>query len=871
MQHIIFEPNSNNEYENAILIKESAFNKTQLLTNYVSPLVKLGAQKDSFIAFDLEYNAENKAPTALIKQCLNNVLKALSSLGVKNILVADAAYFKILTNLKKAEPYLGYILPCKITDFKHMNVVLTMNHASLFYNPSNQQKIDLSLKNFGDYLDGIHKDIGSDIIKFAYYPDTLEDIKGVLERLHIHEELSIDIETFSLDFYKAGIGTIAFSWNKHEGVAFCVDYQGIGENEKGLTGIFAKRIDNLPVKKLLLDFFKKYKGKTKIYHNAGFDIKILCYELFMESLLDTPGMVHGIKTLTANIEDTKIITYLATNTTAGNKLSLKDQAHEYAGNYAQSDISNIKLIPKKELLKYNLIDSFCNWFTHEKRYPEMVEANQLEIYKDIFIPSIPVIMQMELTGMPMNMDEIRKADSELEKIKRNNLRTIKKSPIIKKYEETYRKEEWVKKNLLLKVKVVPLSDFTHLTFNPNSTKQIKAILYDQLELPVLGKTDTGNPATGIKTLIKLTHRTKDPEILVLLDALINYIKVNKILTSFISAFKLKTVFKQDGRHYLHGNFNLGGTVSGRLSSSNVNLQQLPSSGTPYAKPVKKCFSAPSGWLMGGADFTSLEDKISALTTKDPNKLKVYIEGYDGHCLRAYSYYPDKFLHIPNTVEGINSIKDLHPDLRQDSKEPTFALTYQGTWYTLVNDLGLPEERAKEIEDNYRNLYKVSDKWVKDKLQQASKDGYITGAFGLRLRTPILKQTVLNQSNTPYEAQAESRTAGNALGQSYGLLNNRAAIEFMGRVWSSDYRFMIKPIAMVHDSMYFLIKNRADCVAWVNRNLIECMEWQDLPELGHDKIKLGGEFELYHPSWAETTKIPKNATPKEILSICKKEK
>lgn len=70
-------------------------------------------------------------------------------------------------------------------------------------------------------------------------------------------------------------------------------------------------------------------------------------------------------------------------------------------------------------------------------------------------------------------------------------------------------------------------------------------------------------------------------------------------------------------------------------------QQLPSTGSRFAKPVKKCFKAPKGWIFCGIDFNSLEDRISALTTKDPNKLDVYIKGFDGHSLRAYYYWKDQ--------------------------------------------------------------------------------------------------------------------------------------------------------------------------------------------------------------------------------------
>ena len=271
--------------------------------------------------------------------------------------------------------------------------------------------------------------------------------------------------------------------------------------------------------------------------------------------------------------------------------------------------------------------------------------------------------------------------------------------------------------------------------------------------------------------------------------------------------------------------------------------------------------------MGGADFASLEDRISALTTKDKNKLKVYTDNYDGHCLRAYSYFKDQMLDIVDTVESINSIADNYPDQRQDSKMPTFALTYQGTWITLVKNLGFSEKKAKHIEYNYHELYKESDEWVAAKLAQASIDGYVTVAFGLRLRTPILARTMLGKKSTPYEAEAESRTAGNALGQSYGLLNNRAAIEFRKRVLASPYKYNIFPIAHIHDSQYFMFTDDANVIEWANGNLIECMEWQELEEIKHDQVKLGGQLILNYPSWANEIKLPNKANKETIRNVC----
>lgn len=291
------------------------------------------------------------------------------------------------------------------------------------------------------------------------------------------------------------------------------------------------------------------------------------------------------------------------------------------------------------------------------------------------------------------------------------------------------------------------------------------------------------------------------------------------------------------------------------------------SGSAYGKLIKECFSAPQGWLFVGADFNSLEDYISALTTKDPNKLDVYIKGYDGHCLRAYNYWKEKMPDIENTVESVNSIKHKYPELRQASKAPTFALTYQGTHTTLMKNCGFSLDEAVAIENAYHKMYEVSDKWVASKLQKACEEGYVEVAFGLRVRTPLLKKSILHTRYTLKQAEAEGRTAGNALGQSYGLLNNRAIVAFMQRVWDSPYRYDIMPVSLIHDAIYLMIKDDIDVLHFVNKYLIKEMQWQELPEIQHDIVKIGAELDVYYPNWANPITLKNDMTKEEILKKC----
>lgn len=220
------------------------------------------------------------------------------------------------------------------------------------------------------------------------------------------------------------------------------------------------------------------------------------------------------------------------------------------------------------------------------------------------------------------------------------------------------------------------------------------------------------------------------------------------------------------------------------------------------------------------------------------------------------------------IHMINSIKSKYPDLRQASKPITFALTYAGTWATLVQNLNLPEDEAKEIERKYHELYKESDLYVRQHIEEATKTGYVVCAFGLKLRTPLLKTALTEGRNALKEVKREARTAGNALGQSWGLLNCRSCNEVMEQVWNSPYRYDILPCCQIHDALYFYIKDSIKVLTWFNKVLIKAMEWQDDPAIYHDEIKLGGDLEVFYPDWAHGIEIKNNASEEEVFKTLK---
>jgi DNA polymerase I len=643
LRHHIFEESTSGNYPVALLLKGTAFNKLEIQKNYVTPLNAWGVASTDVIAFTLDYNEVGKVPASFMKEYLAKLLPALDGLGTTTLYVADSAYFKVLAGKPKAESHHGYALPCVIKGFTHMTVVLGLNYQTLIYNPELVSKLSMGLKTVADHLGGTYQVLGTGIIHSAQYPESLQDIAAALESLHQYPSLSCDIEGFSLKFNEAGIGTIAFAWDQHNGIAFACDYhdsyQGLSHQDPSWPG---SNIPKPAVRALLLKFFTEYQGEIT-FHHAPYDVKAIIYALWMKDLLDTECLLTGLDIMTRKMHDTKVIAYLATNSTAGNVLGLKSLAHEFAGNWAVEDIKDIRKIPLDKLLQYNLVDALSTHYVRNKYEPIMEQDQQGDLYRGLMLSSLKLIIQLELTGMPMSRKKIAEIKAQLEGIQATQLDLIQNSGVIKVMNLLVQTKAMVDANAKLKVKQHPLEKFEGVTFNPNSGPQLQVLLYEQMGLPVLALTDSKMPATGADTIEKLINHTQEASYKELLQALISYGQVTKILSTFIPAFE--GAIGKDGSDtvWLHGSFNLGGTVSGRLSSSEPNLQNIPANSI-YGKLIKEAFVGPIGWLFCGADFNSLEDMISALTTKDDNKIAVYTEGYDGHSLRAFAYFRDE---LPN--------------------------------------------------------------------------------------------------------------------------------------------------------------------------------------------------------------------------------
>lgn len=624
MRYHIFTEEASDSYDIAILCKPSSFNKDDLIKYYIKPLEAMGISRDRIIAYDLAY-AMGKVTASLAKEYVIDLLPTLEDLGVKHILCTDAQYFKTISKQKQADKLLGYIFD--VPNYQGMKITFGLSYSALIYNPNNHSKMSLGISTLKGMIQDDFNLLGSNIIDTAIYPSSIGDISNLLIELSSYPSVTIDIETTSLNFWEAEIVSIAFAVDKHNGGAFMVN-------------------DDPQILAMLKEWFINYQGNTK-YHNVNFDAKVLIYKLFMDNLLDTEGIIQGIEVMTKSIDDTKIIAYLALNSTTKPEYSLKSLAYEYTGNYAEEDIKNIRKMDKDKLLQYNLTDTLATWYVYDKYYQVLVDENLLDLYHGLMLDSMRVLLQIELTGLPLDLQEVAKVKADLQQQVDVITDYFNNTSEVQEALEIIRQEAVDKKNQTLKKTKhdISMPKYQNMKFNLNSGAHLIKLLYSVIGLPIIDLTDTKLPATGNKTIKKLINHAS-PQHQIILEKLLDYLSIIKILTSFIPAFE-NAVDKGQEVAYLHGSFIIGGTVSGRLSSKNPNMQNLPSS-SKLSKLIKQCFKAPQGELFVGADFASLEDRINALLTKDKNKIRVYTDGYDGHSLRAYNYWKDE-IHI-NQVE-----------------------------------------------------------------------------------------------------------------------------------------------------------------------------------------------------------------------------
>jgi DNA polymerase I-like protein with 3'-5' exonuclease and polymerase domains len=393
-------------------------------------------------------------------------------------------------------------------------------------------------------------------------------------------------------------------------------------------------------------------------------------------------------------------------------------------------------------------------------------------------------------------------------------------------------------------------------FNPASPKQ-KQELFTMLGIvsDAVSK-DTGLPSWDRAQVERVNEETTDADVKQFTQCFIDHSFAAIIKNNFIEAFYNYSV---DDR--LYGQYKLIGAKSGRYTSSNPNMLNMPSTKSRFAKPVKKCFTAPEGTIILTADYNALEDRVIASLSKDDNKCAIFLDKLDGHSVNAIGYFADKIKDLMELVgdtatDATNFYKLVSDgvkwaeDLRQWGKGPTFGLAYGAFPPKIAATLKIPIEEAQVIFDNYHQvLYPgITEYRETYVLPVAKKDGEIHLGLGFTLKTD--------------DASNDIRSLANATCQFWSILTALAISKMHILIDEMGYQDDVKTISTIYDSIYYEVRDDPKIIKWVNDNLIRTMVVDFMED---QTIKNEADSDIGY-NWSDMVTIPNNASVEEIKEV-----
>ena len=441
-------------------------------------------------------------------------------------------------------------------------------------------------------------------------------------------------------------------------------------------------------------------AKNIIAHNITFDVAILrkygfkfptrvkWFDTMVAAHLLDENREKGLKKLVKLIFDYDMTTMKDLLSLYG---STKDIPESVMADYACEDA------------QYTM--ALANQFKHE-----MIEQGVDMLFKRIEMPFLRTIIEMETQGIGIDKSRLNRLKIELAEAKQGVL-----AEMYEYLNEPYSIQQSIDGN---SIEVVGDINF-------NSSVQLRSILFDRLELPIIETTNTGSPSTGAVTINTLA---KNNEFVALLQ---KYRIIQKLLTSFFNP--LPTLIDSDGR--IRTRFNNTGTVTGRLSSSEPNLQQLPKPNKNFPVETRACFIASKGKKMIAVDYSQQELRIMAQLSKDPTLIKSLKEGLDLHLYTANRVFglgiPEEKLY--STHPESEEIKSKFKKDRDKGKSFSFGIPYGMGQKKASKDLGCSEEEALGYLDKYFEEFPELKKAIDETHKQAEEKGYVTTYTGRRRR------------------------------------------------------------------------------------------------------------------------------------------
>lgn len=553
---------------------------------------------------------------------------------------------------------------------------------------------------------------------------TLDELDQWIDKLSNSELFAFDTETTSLDYMQAKLVGVSFAVKAGEAAYLPLNHDYVDAPEQVDADIALAKLKPLLEDPQLKKVGQNLKYDMSILANVGITLKGVAFDTMLESyVFNSVASKHNMDDLALKYLGHKNISFEEIAGKGAKQLTFNQIPLETAGPYAAEDADiTLRL--------------------HQHLWPRLEKASDLaSVFTDIELPLLTILSQIERGGVLIDSmllgqqsDELARKIDELE-------------------QQAY--------------------DIAGEEFNLSSTKQLQALFFEKLGYPVIKKTPKGAPSTAEEVLVELALDYPLPKIILQHRSLI------KLKSTYTDKLPLM-VNAQTGR--VHTSYHQANAATGRLSSSEPNLQNIPIR-TEEGRRIRHAFIAAQGRKVLAADYSQIELRIMAHLSQDKGLLSAFAAGKDIHRATAAEVFDVDFTEV--TTEQ-----------RRRAKAVNFGLIYGMSAFGLAKQLDIPRAEAQKYIDTYFKRYPGVLKYMEDTRAEAADLGYVSTLFGRRLYLPAIKD------RNAMRRQAAERAAINAPMQGTAADIIKKAMIDVAKWIAEETHGEITMMMQVHDELVF---------------------------------------------------------------------
>ena len=546
-----------------------------------------------------------------------------------------------------------------------------------------------------------------------------EDLKNLCDYFLTNKILSLDTETTSTSAIDAELVGLSFTVKEFE--AFYVPIPANREEALQIVNIFKPVYENPEILKI----GQNLKYDLEVLRNYGIELKGKMWDTMIAHYLIQPELHHNM--------DYMAEIYLNYQTI---------HIDELIGPKGKNQKS-MRSLPPSQVYEYAAEDADITLRLKNKLEPELKKAECEDLFYNIEMPLMPVLAEMEMNGVCLDTESLAETSKQF----------------------TNRMNE-------IEARIYELAGER---FNIASPKQVGEILFDKLKIvEKTKKTKTGQYVTSEEVLQQLKNKHE------IVADILEHRGLKKLIGTYIDALP-KLINPKTG--HIHTSFNQTITATGRLSSSDPNLQNIPIRGED-GKEIRKAFIPEPGCLFFSADYSQIELRVMAHLSQDAEMIKVFSEGKDLHAATAANIYK-------------KPIEEVTRDERTKSKRANFGIIYGITVFGLAERLDIPRDEAKMLIDGYFDTFPQVHDYIEKSKEVARQKGYVTTLFGRRRYLPDI-----NSHNATVRGFAERNAINAPIQGTAADIIKVAMIRIFNRFKAEGIRS--KMILQVHDELNFSV-------------------------------------------------------------------